>query len=143
MTIDYIKKQRQFLLFVFIGIVNTFIHGTLLVIGVEFFKITVVMAHFFAFIAANIISYFLNGTLTFRVNLNVKRYVKFFIASMGSLGLTLTLSWLIDIYGAHYLIGFLMIVIVVPLISFFLMKFWAFGVEDASGNGVCGTPGNP
>lgn len=136
MILKFVRKQRQFIAFALIGVANTFVHGALLMLCVEILKITVVAAHFFAFSAANIVSYVLNSTLTFRMNLSMKRYAKFYIASMGSLGLTLSLSWLIDAYGAHYLLGFLIIVVVVPVISFFLMKFWAFADLDSDGKDV-------
>jgi len=53
-------------------------------------------------------------------------YIRFFVASLVALGLTLLLAWLMDRFEFHYLVGFLLIVILVPVISFMLMKFWAF-----------------
>lgn len=60
----------------------------------------------------------MNSRLTFKSRLALVRYVRFFLASLLSLGLTLLLSWITDAYGLHYLLGFVLVVVLVPLFSF-------------------------
>lgn len=102
------------------------IHGAVLIFAVEQLSIDVVISNLLAFCIANLSSYLMNSRLTFKKAMSFLRYLRFFLASMLSLGLTLFISWVAEFYGAHYLVGFLAIVIFVPALSFLVMKFWAF-----------------
>jgi len=127
----FLARNAQLLLFGLIGCVNTLIHGGVLVLMVECWFVDVTVSHFFAFCVANLLSYLMNSLLTFRVGLTLRRYIRFFVASLLSLGMTVLLSWVADAFGLHYLIGFGLIVLLVPLLSFLVMKFWAFsGIHD-------------
>jgi len=129
MSIELAPRHTQLLNFTIIGIVNTFVHGSVLVFAVEWLGFAVVMAHLIAFCVANIFSYVMNSRLTFFAPLSIARYIRFLLTSLLALGLTLLLSLLMNHNGFHYLVGFLLIVLLVPILSFLLMKFWAFS-ED-------------
>jgi putative flippase GtrA len=116
----------QFLLFALIGSVNTLVHGGILVLAVETFNADVVFAHLVAFFIANVFSYTMNSKLTFRMPLSLKYYFRFLTASMMALVLTLLLSWIMDCYGIHYLLGYGVIIVLVPLVTFLTLKLWAF-----------------
>ncbi|MGE4706361.1 GtrA family protein [Yersinia enterocolitica] len=109
-----------------IGGINTIIHGSILVLTVEVFKLEVVLSNFVSFMFANIFSYFMNTILTFKKPISFILYLRFLFASLLSLGLTLLLSSIAKYYGLHYLIGFVLIIIFVPILSFVAMKSWAF-----------------
>lgn len=126
MIIRLIHKYAQFIKFAVIGVLNTLIHGGILTLAVEAFKADVVVANLIAFITANVFSYFMNSIVTFKAPIALLYYVKFFATSLFSLGLTLLIAWLAELYGLHYLVGFLFIIVLVPILSFFIMKFWAF-----------------
>lgn len=126
------NKYAQFIRFAFIGGLNTLIHGAILAMCVEIFNVEVVLSNLIAFMAANVFSYFMNATFTFKVAPAFSAYLKFFLASLLSLGLTLLISWIAKFYGAHYLVGFLFVIVLVPLLSFFMMKFWAFSGSQAA-----------
>lgn len=119
-------RNSQFISFALIGVANTLIHGLILVLMIEKLLLGVTLSHLLAFCVANMFSYILNSKLTFKSRLTVGKYVRFFLASLGALCLTLILSWLVDMNGLHYLIGFALIVVLVPLLSFCVMKFWIF-----------------
>ena len=127
-----VRHYAQFLCFVLIGITNTLIHGGILVLVVEGFRLNVTLSHLLAFSCTNIFSYLMNSWLTFKTQLSLSRYARFFLASMLALGLTLLISWLADRYGLSYLSGFSLIVFLVPFLSFFAMKFWAFSKSNDS-----------
>lgn len=133
-----VARHAQLLCFAVIGVVNTLVHGTILVGAVEWLALDVTLSHLMAFCVANVLSYLMNSWLTFKMALSLGRYGRFFVASMLSLGLTLLLSWVTDVYGLHYLLGFMLIVVVVPLLSFAVMKFWTFahvpGPEQSTDN---------
>lgn len=126
MILSMLTRYRQFLTFSLIGVANTVTHGAVLMLCVEIWSLAVVLSHLISFGVANIISFVLNSMYTFHTKITFRRYAKFWTASMVSLGLTLVLSLLINQYGFHYMAGFLIIVIVVPIVSFMIMKFWAF-----------------
>ena len=130
MLSSFLARNVQLFCFALIGVANTLVHGLLLVLMVEKFVVDVTIAHLFAFCLANVVSYILNSRFTFRARLAVGRYARFLLASLMSLGLTLLLSWIADVSGLHYLIGFFLIVVLVPLFSFSLMRFWIFAGGD-------------
>jgi putative flippase GtrA len=125
-VIEFFARYAQFLTFAVIGVVNTLVHGSILVLEVEYLGVTVVLAHLVAFCVTNLFSYVMNSKLTFRTTLSFARYIRFFAASMLALGLTLLLSWVMDHFGFHYLFGFLMVIVLVPIFTFIVMKSWAF-----------------
>ena len=113
-------------MFAIIGFLNTLVHGSILITAVEYFNAAVVLAHFIAFFFANMFSYIMNSKLTFRIDLSFLHYCRFLMASMLALGLTLSLSWVTDQLGLHYLFGFLLIIVLVPALTFITLKSWAF-----------------
>lgn len=127
-----LRRHRQFLFFALIGVINTLIHGGVLVLAVEHLGVNIVLSHFLAFIFANACSYFMNSRLTFKVSLSLSRYLRFFLASMLALSLTLVLAWASNHWELHYLNGFFLIVVLVPILNFFAMKFWAFSTTSES-----------
>lgn len=126
MLSELLRRYAQFIIFSFIGVANTLVHGAILMLCVEVFGFFIVLSHLIAFCIANIVSFILNSLYTFQQQLTMRRYFKFLTASMVSLGLTLLLSWIMNALDTHYLVGFLVIVILVPLFSFAIMKYWTF-----------------
>lgn len=121
-----LKKNRQLICFAIIGFFSTLVHGAVLVVAVENFFFPVTASHLLAFCTANVFSYFMNSRLTFGAPLSWVRYVRFFAASLLSLGMTLLIARLTENQGVHYLLGFALIVVLVPVLSFLVMRFWTF-----------------
>jgi putative flippase GtrA len=119
-------SRFQIITFAGIGVANTFFHGLVLVFVMENLKWPVLLAHLLAFSAANIFSYVLNSRFTFHSALGLVSYGRFLIASLFSLCLTLMISGAAQWWGLHYWKGFLLVVILVPIFSFVIMKFWIF-----------------
>lgn len=126
MIVALYKRYAQLITFAMIGVVNTLIHGSVLLMTVEWLALTVPIAHLVAFNIANLSSYLMNSSLTFKIPLSLRRYMRFYMTSLLSLGLTLLVAWASDLYGLHYLLGFGLVVMVVPLLTFVVMKFWTF-----------------
>ncbi|MBL4307083.1 GtrA family protein [Vibrio fluvialis] len=122
-------KYKQIIIFAIIGAINTVLHAVTLVSCVELLTIDSTLANAIAFMAANIFSYFANSKITFKSVVSLKRYISFFSASILSLLLTLTISYVSNFYGFHYLIGFGFIIVLVPAISFIIMKFFVFSEQ--------------
>ena len=120
------NTRHQIIAFASIGLTNTLLHGVVLWLVVEVLGWAVVLAHLLAFSIANMASYVLNSHLTFKAPLTWAAYFKFLTASLVSLFLTLSISWWAQWYGLHYRLGFFLVIVMVPSVSFVLMKFWAF-----------------
>lgn len=119
-------KKKQFINFIFIGVINTLIHGFVLMLAIEELGFSVVMSHLLAFFTANIFSYILNSRVTFKAHRSLIGYARFFVASIVSLCLTLFISFVGEVFNLHYLIGFLFVIMLVPVFNFLLMKYWTF-----------------
>ncbi len=116
----------QLLSFAGIGVANTLLHGLVLGLLVDGLDWPVPAAHLVAFGVANFFSYVLNSYITFRTPVGVMMYFKFLAASLLSLVLTLLLSWIAQWHGLNHWQGFMAIVVLVPMLSFVIMKFWVF-----------------
>ena len=124
-----LAKHAQLLCFAVVGVLNTLVHGSILVMAVEFLALGVTLSHLLAFFIATVFSYFMNSRFTFAVPPSWARYARFLAASLLALAMTLFLSWMADRQGLHYLAGFALIVVLVPMFSFLLMKFWTFAAS--------------
>lgn len=119
-------KYKQPIAFAIVGVINTLLHASILILLVESLFLSATVSNFFAFLGANIFSYIANSKFTFNRDLGLKKYIAFFSASVISLGLTLVISFLSSMYGLHYLFGFLLILIFVPLFNFIALKIFVF-----------------
>lgn len=118
--------NQQFLKFVFIGIINTGVHGIALLSLVEAFGFSATLSHLIAFMIANSLSYTLNCKFTFTCHPNVSGYMRFFSASLLVLFFTLSTSMLFEFINIDYRVAFMVIIFVAPALSFILLKLWAF-----------------
>jgi putative flippase GtrA len=121
-----LSNSPEFVRFGLIGMANTLLHGTVLSFLVEFAHIAVVPSNMAAFLVSNIFSYFANAALTFRTTPSLRSYLKFFSASLVALSLTLLVSWAMEKLGFSYRQGFLAVIVLVPAISFLVIKLWVF-----------------
>lgn len=118
--------HHQFIKFAAIGVANTLLHGLVLGALVDGLGWPVMLSHLLAFCAANLCSYLLNSYVTFKSPVTPLLYARFLLASLLSLALTLSLSGIAQWSGLGHWQGFALIVLLVPLFSFGLMKFWTF-----------------
>ena len=121
-----IPFPKQLLSFATIGVLNTTIHGLVLALSIEQGGAPVVLAHLIAFCFANVFSYGMNSFWTFKKPMTFYMYLRFLSASLVSLSLTLITASVVQCYGWHYWVGFALVTVLVPVLSFLLMKFWTF-----------------
>lgn len=120
------NRYKQLVIFAVIGVANTSVHAGIVILLVEIFGVRSTLANGCAFFCANIFSYILNSRYTFHANLSLGSYARFFTASLLALGLTLAISASGEVLGLSYLWTLLVLIFVVPLLSFAILKFWAF-----------------
>ncbi|KQQ65594.1 hypothetical protein ASF84_25130 [Pseudomonas sp. Leaf127] len=116
----------QFMTFAVIGVCNTLIHAAAVVVCVELLHFSPTLANGVAFMLANLVSYFLNSTYTFKTSISLYKYYRFFVASLLSLGLTLLIAYIGTLLQVHYLFSLLAAIFIVPVLNFFVLKAWAF-----------------
>lgn len=120
------KTKKEFVVFASIGAFNTLLHTVVVVALVEFLFLNATLSNFFAFMSANVVSFFLNSRYAFYLSPSWKRYRRFFSASIFALVLTLCLSLLAEWMRWHYLVGLALVVFITPTITFMLQKYWTF-----------------
>jgi putative flippase GtrA len=126
MIARFLLLSPQFVRFALIGCVNTCVHAVVLVLLIEKLSAGVVLANLIAFLLSNGFSYLMNSRLTFHTKLSCEKYLKFLAASLLALGFTLLITWMMDRLGFHYLQSFIVIVIIIPVVSYLGVKIWVF-----------------
>ncbi len=110
----------------FFGMIATLIHllsAWLLIYG---FSTSVLLANSCAFFIAFMFSYVFQSKYVFKATFDVQKFVRFFAVQGGAFVLAYMLSTWFPL-GNQYL-QTLMIVAVIPLISFVIHKIWTFKV---------------
>jgi len=123
------SRYLQVIQFGCIGLLNTALHASVVIGLVEHLQLNPVAANAIAFFLANIFSYCLNSKITFKSAFSFGGYLRFLSVSFVSLGGTLLISWLGELWGLDYRISLIGVILLVPAISFLAMKFWAFSSE--------------
>lgn len=121
-----ISAYREVLIFGLIGVVNTLLHSATVILLVEGLITTPVPANIAGFAVANTASFFANSFFTFRRRPTWGIYSKFFMVSMGSLILTICLSFLAETMGWHYLVGLILVILCGPVLTFLLHRIFTF-----------------
>ena len=120
-----IKKlfiNKNFLLFIFIGLINTINYNGIYLIFLLFSNYMV--SNIIAYIISMTISFFLNCKYNFKVKPSLKKFIMFPLTGLATfLCQTGGLYLLVDIFDcSKYISGFLASLLAIP-ITFILMKF--------------------
>jgi putative flippase GtrA len=118
--------MKLFLRFAFIGVLNTGLHFILLVLLVEKFGLWPPMANAAAFFATNLFSYFANSRFSFQVDISPNRYLRFFVASLIGVVIAYGLSSIVEHFEGHYLLGFLLMIVLMPPVNYLLVRRLVF-----------------
>ena len=118
--------HREVLVFGVIGIINTFFYSATVIAIVEGKFASPILANLVGFGAANTFSFFANSFFTFQRPPSWKLYKKFFLVSLLSLALTISLASLAEMMKWHYLIGLILVILFGPILTFALHKVYAF-----------------
>lgn len=121
--------SKQFIIFVIIGIINTF-NGTLFsYIYSSFFNENV--AFIFGYISGLCISYILNSFITFKEKLTFQKFIKFAISYIPNFIIQYMVVLIVfNFMGLNKLITYLLAAIIGVPITFILMKFFAFNKNN-------------
>ena len=118
---------RAFGIWAIVGVANTLVHLVVVMSLVEGLNVDPVMANGWAFVCANLFSYWANSRFTFRGTLSSKGYLRFFSVSLVGLGIALGSSSLAASRQWHYLIGVAITMLVLPMFTYLTHRLWTWG----------------
>ncbi len=104
--------------FAVVGIASTFIHVIVAILIIEKMHWHPSIANGIAFITANFFSYTANTFWSFNAKIGMRTWYRFFTVSFVALLLAMAISWLVLTAGGSYLLGTILVVMVVPFISY-------------------------
>ncbi|MEG1003687.1 GtrA family protein [Clostridium sp.] len=121
--------SREFLVFLIIGIINTFNGVVFSIIYSQFFNANI--AFIIGYISGLFISYILNSWITFKENLELNKFIKFAISYIPNFIIqNIVVLLVFNIIGLNKLIAYVLAAIIGVPVTFVLMKFFAFAKKE-------------
>lgn len=120
--------SKQFIIFIIIGVINTF-NGTIFSYIYSNF-LSSNLAFLPGYISGLLISYILNSLITFKEKLSFQRLIKFSISSMPNFIVQYIVVIICNAVGLHKLFAYILAAVIGVPITFILMKFFAFNSKD-------------
>lgn len=130
-TIKKVKNifiSKQFIIFIIIGIINTFNGTVFSYIYSSFLNSTI--AFLPGYISGLIISYILNSFITFKEAFSFRKFIKFAIYSIPNFIIQYIVVIICSAFGIKKLFAYLLAAVIGVPITFLLMKFFAFGTKN-------------
>ena len=112
--------------FALTGLVVTLTHVVMSIAAIEWLQLHPGAANGLAFLVANGLSYAINTRWSFQSQLSMKTWWRFFLVSAIAWILTVTIAWLAELAGSHYLVGIGLVVGIVPTFSFIAHRFFTY-----------------
>lgn len=121
--------SKEFILFVTIGVINTF-NGTIFAYIYSSF-LNENLAFIVGYISALVISYILNSLVTFKEKLYFSKFIKFAISYIPNFIIQNVVVYMVfNLLGLHKLIAYISAAIIGVPVTFILMKFFAFNKKS-------------
>jgi putative flippase GtrA len=112
------KIPSSFPRFAVVGITATFIHVTVAVALIEWNHWHPGIVNGIAFVVANLFSYAANTRWSFQTRISAGSWYRFVLVSIVAWLLTIAISWSVEAAGWPYLLGILLVVSLIPLLSY-------------------------
>lgn len=121
--------SKQFIMFIIIGIINTFTGVIFSYIYSSFLNENI--AFIFGYISGLFVSYILNSYITFKETLNVQKLIKFAISNIPNFIIqNIVVLIVFNIMGWHKLIAYCLAAAIGVPVTFILLKFFAFNNKN-------------
>lgn len=115
--------SMQIVKYGFVGAISTFIHLSIAWLYIYLISDSVFQSNIIGFLIAYFFSYSVQSVYVFENKISLKKAVKFFVVQLSALLLAIFLSYFVD--KSSYL-ETVFIIIVMPIITFIIHKFWTF-----------------
>ena len=123
--IKEIFLSREFILFLIVGVINTF-NGTIFASIYSIF-LNENVAFVLGYISSLIISYILNSFITFKEKLEVRKFIKFAISYIPNFIIqNIVVIIVLNILNYDKIIAYILAAIIGVPVTFILMKFFVF-----------------
>ena len=106
------------------GGVATAIHIGIAYLYIYFIEASLFISNVLGFSIAFIFSYFIQSLFVFKHAINIKKAFKYFIVQFSSLLASISISHYIPLDNSY--VKTLMVVLILPLITYVVHKFWTF-----------------
>lgn len=120
--------QSRLLKYGLVGLLGTFVHFVALIALVEGAGVRPTYASAAGFVLTVIVQYGLNRRWTFRSNARRSpEFLRYAAVSVSGLLLNGGIMYAcVDVLGAHYIVGQLLVTVVIPLSNYALNRVWTF-----------------
>lgn len=112
--------------FAVVGVAATLIHVAIATGLINAMQLHPAIANGIAFIVANSFSYVFNTRWSFTGKISLLTWHRFISVSGAAWLLTITISWMVDAMGGSYLLGILLVVTVVPALSYMAHRNYTY-----------------
>lgn len=116
----------QFIRFAITGVLATILHIMVATWFITKWLFLPSFANGIAFATAASFSYVMNTRWSFSSKVTVGNIARFTVVSIVGLSLSMGISGLAHLYGLHYFYGIMLVVFIVPLVTFLLHKVWTY-----------------
>ena len=118
--------SKQALRFAISGVLVTGLHVLIATVFIQYVLPVPSLANGMAFVVATVFSYWINTTWSFSSPLHGRNLIRFCIVSFVGLSLAMLISGAAQYYGLHYLYGIVLVVCIIPPVTFLLHNFWTY-----------------
>ena len=108
----------------FFGVIATLVHLFTAWAIIYLFDASVFVSNTFAFFTAFVFSYVFQTLYVFSTTFHLKKFIKFFLVQYGTFLFSYLLSDIFPVTNGY--LHTLLIVAIMPLITFIIHKFWTF-----------------
>lgn len=121
------KLFVELLIFGIVGISATLTHYLSALFCVELLAWSVYFANILGYLLAVSVSFFGHATFTFKSKPSLHSLARFVVSSVLGFITSLLVLWLSqNVFNFHHRVSFALVVTTVPIMSYFLGKFWVF-----------------
>lgn len=112
--------------FGFVGLAATSIHLMIAACLIEWWALHPAKANGIAFIVANLTSYIANTRWSFAASMKLGNWSRFVAVSAAAWLLTISIAWVVEVVGGHYLAGIGLVLLLVPSLSFIAHRSFTY-----------------
>lgn len=123
---------RQSSRFIATGALATAIHAVIAIAFMQLIAPAPMLANGCAFALATVFSYLANTLWSFSSAIRARTFLRFLAVSVGGCLLAMGVAGAADRAGWNYLVGILLVVCVVPPVTFVAHRYWTYRISGAT-----------
>ena len=125
--IDYLFSHKL-IRYALIGGISTLVHISIASLYIYFIYDSLFQSNIMGFLVAYIFSYTIQSKFVFEREISRDRAIKYFLVQVGALVVAILLSDILDGFNSY--IKSIIVALLLPLVTFFIHKFWTFKGEN-------------